>query len=1510
MMNNTYNPVSTYRLQFNQSFTFGDAEKIVTYLRKSGVRTIYASPVFQAAPRSDHGYDVTDPHRLNEQIGNEKAHGKLLDKLKSAGMGWIQDVVPNHMAYSAENPWIFDLLRKGPDSAYYSYFDLIPSEQNPDLNGKMLLPFLGSTLEDAIKNKELSLRFGEQGFLLSYFEAQFPVSELSWEWILEKAPGEVSGVSAEIRNILESTKEKLDARTLQFHSLYLADQDFKDHLDACVTIINGDPEKMHHLVTLQHYLPVHWQETEKRISYRRFFSINGLICLNIQHTEVFMDVHRLISKWVGESKIQGLRIDHIDGLYDPAGYLENVRNLYGDDLYLVVEKILEEDELLPGEWPVQGTTGYDFLALVNNLLTNVTSEDDFRDYLGEWRDQPADYATLAIRKKKYFLEHRFRGELEHLLQECRSLSAPAIENLSDAALRQAIAGFLLHCPVYRIYGVPSRFSTTETKLVRKIFSDARKADPDHHKGLSALEALFCHQQTATNGQATQAAGQATETTGKVTETAGKGTETAGQGTETAGQDGGTAAQSTEAARQSAETAGQGTGAARQGAEATGQGTEATDQDGGTAGQGTKAKGQGTGSAGQETDATEAAENTVSQEIDNFFRRCMQFTGPLMAKGIEDTLFYSYHPFLAHNEVGDSPGFFGIRKDKFHAAMQYRRKHWPMAMNTTSTHDTKRGEDARARLNVLSDIPKRWIEITQHWHEINRSSGSSIDNMPVPSRNDAYFIYQSLVAHVPMDGAIDESFTERFKAFMIKALREAKMNTSWSDPQEAYESGTLAFIESILTLENDFLGSLYQFVGEIKVYGMINSLVQLTLKHTVPGVPDTFQGNETWNLDFVDPDNRKPVDYNSLSRNLNKLLKESKKDKKKLLHKLWSAPENGNIKQWVHHLLLQERDQHTSLYLKGDYTPLKKKGAAKNHVIAFQRHYKDEYLLVILPLNLAAMNDPGTWKKTRVELPELAPLHWENLFTGKENEYADAIHVQDLFKDFPVAVLKGVRKTADRKSGILMHISSLPGDFGIGDFGPGATQFIDFLHRTGQRYWQILPLSVTEKSTAHSPYSSASAFAGNALFIDPYRMVRDGILNESSLKNRKRKVQNRVKYKSAAKAKNTFIREAFHKFKTEDNRQLNIQYQAFLEKERYWLEDYALFTCLRDQFNNQPWNNWPDEYRDRDPKTLETFSTLYDEQLEFIRFTQFLFSQQWKETRHYANDKGIEIYGDIPIYVDFNSADVWAHQELFKLDAQREMSSVAGVPPDYFNKEGQHWGMPLFDWKVMEKDGFRWWLKRLEKNLEWFDLLRLDHFRGFSAYWDIPAAAESAIHGKWEPGPGEKLFKAIKKKFPHMPFVAEDLGMIDQDVYDLRDQFELPGMKVVQFGFGKNMPESEHNPLNINYNSIVYTGTHDNNTLKGWYKQELDKKTLKRIRNFNGVKLNGRNVHLEMIRIAYATQAKLVIVPMQDWLGLNEKSRMNFPSTTSGNWKWKLPELPEVDQLEKKIIDFGKTFGRF
>jgi 4-alpha-glucanotransferase len=629
-----------------------------------------------------------------------------------------------------------------------------------------------------------------------------------------------------------------------------------------------------------------------------------------------------------------------------------------------------------------------------------------------------------------------------------------------------------------------------------------------------------------------------------------------------------------------------------------------------------------------------------------------------------------------------------------------------------------------------------------------------------------------------------------------------------------------------------------------------------------------------------------------------------------MDKLWQEPEDGRIKQWITHLTLNLRNDHPDLFEKGRYVPLQVKGKFKDHVIAFCRSYRDHHLLVVLPLHTADMPGGLRWENCRILLPDLTPLAWKHVFTNEILTGDRELNLNELFSRVPFAVCKSLPNKPVKRAGILMHLTSLPGNRGTGDFGPGAFRFIDFLERTGQRCWQILPLSVTSAHTAYSPYSSRSAFAGNTLFIDPVQLSKLGLLDPAEYSHEEPYFSEEVEYERAGHAKEEYLDLAFEHFRTSASARLQQAYRAFVERESYWIHDYALYEILKDHFKNRPWFEWPAEYRDRDEVALTDFRQKNAGLLDRIRFGQFIFSDQWGRVKRYANERGIEIFGDIPIYIDHDSADAWAHPSLFRLKQDCTLEAVAGVPPDYFNREGQLWGMPLYDWDAMEKDGFNWWLRRIERNLQWFDLLRLDHFRGFEAYWEVPAGEQTAINGRWMDGPAEKLFETILAKFPHMPFVAEDLGQITKEVYELRDRYGLPGMKVVQFGFGKNMAFSSHYPGNISYNSIAYTGTHDNNTLQGWFRQEADKATLKRYRVFSGKKLKGKNVNKELIRLTYGSPARLVIIPMQDWLGLDEGSRMNYPSTTEGNWLWRLDNTSITDQFEKRIRKMVRQFGRY
>ena len=876
-----YNPISTYRIQFNKSFTFRDAEKIIPYLQLLGVKTIYASPVFEAVRGSNHGYDVTDPTMLNPEIGSAEDHRRLCEKLSAAGIGWIQDIVPNHMAFSPDNPWIFDVLQKGERSRFYSYFDIIPGEGGSGVRTKLMLPFFGKMLDEMLENGELKLSFQEKGVMLGYYDTFYPVSQETYDFLL--ASGQLTGTAGEkFEKILRSTSASVDERMLHLHDLYSRDQEFQREMDKWLAGISEEKNLLSELIDLQHYEPVHWQETEQRINFRRFFTINGLICLNIHKDFVFEHHHMLIREWLKEGLVQGVRVDHIDGLYDPDGYLKKLREMAGDNAYIVVEKILEEGEVIPVDWPVQGTTGYEFLGLVNNLLTNKDAASHFHRFLEEWTGRRWAFDEVALEKKKFFLEERFNGDLDNLVDRCLHIDFEPLKQVKKAELRGAIAGFLLHCPVYRIYGIPSRFSKEDRRLVEEILYHARDEQSASNEAMDALGQLFLSGLKTVDG------------------------------------------------------------------------------------------------------------------ADDFFRRCMQFTGPLMAKGIEDTLFYLYNPFLAHNEVGDSPSYFGLQASRFHEEMVYRRLYWPLAMNATSTHDTKRGSDARARLNVLSDMPEKWMENTRRWQEQNLEFKTVKGEKAYPTKNDTYFIYQSLFAHVPMDANVDDEFRERFGEFIIKALREAKINTSWSEPDEDYERLTLAFVKKLLSGDVKFLGELIDFVNETKLFGTINSIVQLILRNTVPGVPDNFQGTEVWNFNFVDPDNRRPVDYGKLSYDLEEMIVFAGNDQSGLVKDLWSSLEDGRIKQWVNHVTLKLRSEYDALFSKGEYVPLAVQGLLSDHIIAFERCYEDQSLVVVLPLNLAGLPWLVDWKDTAVVINREAH-QYKDIITGTIHRQSEKMFISDLFQ---------------------------------------------------------------------------------------------------------------------------------------------------------------------------------------------------------------------------------------------------------------------------------------------------------------------------------------------------------------------------------------------------------------------------------------------------------------------------------------------------------------------------------
>ena len=1392
-----YNPGSTYRIQFHKDFTFTDLQKILPYLQELGVSTVYASPVFTAMAGSTHGYDVLNPNVVNPEIGSEEQWREISHQLQQADMGWLQDIVPNHMAYDTRNPWVFDILEKGRSSIYANFFDV--AWTSPLFHGRLMVPFLGRPLEEVVNDHELNMEYRDNRFVLNYHGNSFPLHPRSYGTLFRAAGGAQAFLVLikEIEN-LHKTEDPTIYRQ-QWHELLIQvdgimrNKVLKAPVEKLVEAYNADPSMLLALTDEQVYRLCHWQETDAHINYRRFFTVNGLICLDIQHPEVFREHHRLIMELVREGIIQGLRIDHVDGLYDPLQYLEQLRQSVGQDTYIVVEKILEPGESLPASWPVQGTTGYDFLSMVNNLLTDPGQEQSFYNFYEELAGQQQQLQQQVWEKKRHILYHHMSGELENLYQllmNSNLLSEPDYSQMRTEDIKTAMAEFLVLVPVYRLYGNHMPFDAEETKAIEGILQQLRDTRPDLTGAINLLKEVLLL---------------------------------------------------------------------------------------------------------RPAHSQEYAKNAL-----HFYQRFMQFSGPLMAKGVEDTLFYTYHNFIGHNEVGDAPGTFGISPQQFHAAMMERQQQWPYALNATATHDTKRGEDARARLNVLTEIPERWFQKVREWRVLNHN----LTQNGVPDANTEYLIYQVLVSAYPMKGEELENYSTRLQAYIEKALREGKTHSNWAAPVEAYEAQAKQFIASLLHSKSAFHKSLVAWLEEVMDYGIVNSLTQLILKFTCPGVPDVYQGCETWDLSLVDPDNRRPVDHNRNKELLDAII--AREGKKHFHQELWQDKRHPRIKLWMTHKLLQLRKAHPLLWTEGEYLPLTVEGKYARHVLAYARSYKNQFFIVVLPLHLAKLAasqhtslDKINWEDTRIVLPAHAGKEWEHSLSGVIDKHEKAIPVAHLFDQMPFAVLKGSIPSNPRGSGILLHITSLPSPYGIGDMGPEAYAFADALNRTNQRFWQVLPLTPTEEGQGNSPYSSISSSAGNTLLISPDLLVKEGLLNEEEVEAFRMPAATAVDFASVSSSKTNLFQKAFERFKQVSFKELATAFRQFVNKEREWLPDFALFSLIKEKHGGQPWYEWPEELKLRDAKTLKQWEADHKDTIERIQWLQFLFHRQWKSLKQYCNRLDIQLIGDLPIYTSYDSVDVWAHKDIFNLDKEGNRLSMAGVPPDAFSEEGQLWGMPVYRWDVLKKKNYHWWIARLQKNRQLFDLLRLDHFRGFIDYWEVPAGSETARNGQWVKGPGADLFQAIQKAFGELPFLAEDLGEVDETVFTLRDQFRLPGMKVLQFAFGGHMPHSLHIPHQYTPHFLAYTGTHDNNTVTGWWRDEADEATRKALDEYTGVKQTSEQVAETLCRMAAASVANTVIFPMQDIMALGSEARMNKPSTSSGNWSWRLlPGQPGNEAMEK------------
>lgn len=495
----------------------------------------------------------------------------------------------------------------------------------------------------------------------------------------------------------------------------------------------------------------------------------------------------------------------------------------------------------------------------------------------------------------------------------------------------------------------------------------------------------------------------------------------------------------------------------------------------------------------------------------------------------------------------------------------------------------------------------------------------------------------------------------------------------------------------------------------------------------------------------------------------------------------------------------------------------------------------------------------------------------------------------------------------RSSGILLPIFSLPSRFGIGDIGPGAFRFVDFLHAAGQRIWQILPLNPTEAVFGHSPYHSLSCFAFNPLLISPEALASEGLLDSTDLHPPGRLPESRIDYAAAAMFKRHLLEKACRRFRQDLP---DSGYERFCAENAFWIEDYALFCALSEHHAKVSWNRWPPKIRIRRPSEIMRLQEMHHAQIEKLKIEQYLFYRQWRHFMSYCREKRIHLFGDIPIYVPHHSADAWAHRRLFKLDRFHRPLGISGVPPDYFSTEGQLWGHPVYNWEIHRKTRYAWWIRRIAYNMEIFDVVRIDHFRGLVAYWEVPAGESTAKNGRWLDAPSQDFFSELRRRFVSLPVVAEDLGHITADVRETMQRFGFPGMRVLLFGFSGKPGVNPNAVYNIPEHCVIYTGTHDTNTARGWFEKEASRSEKQQLSIISGRRNMARKIAWELIRIAMLSPAKWSIFPAQDMLGLGAAARINTPGMAGNNWAWRMTERQFNELPVKRLLETTISSGRF
>ena len=957
-------PLSTYRLQFNASFTFLDAARLIPYLDALGITDCYASPYLKAIPGSSHGYDVVDPTVLNPEIGTEADYQVFIKALQNHHMGQLLDVVPNHMGIAGSaNVWWQDVLENGPSSHYANFFDIDWTPVKPELDNTVLLPILGDQYGIVLENQEIALFYDDGQIFLQYYDNRLPIDPSTWPMVLTfqqedlvATLGESSPDLQEYQSIItalshlplrtETDPERIAERYREKDvirrrlSTVIAENETLRHflLDNLVVIngIKGSPgsfDLLDELVSNQAYRLAFWRVAGEEINYRRFFDINQLAAIRMEQPAVFQEAQQKIFDLVSSGAVTGLRIDHVDGLYDPQGYLaqwqawaaENLQatpDSQGRVLYLLVEKILGTGERLNPDWPVHGTTGYEFLSLVNQLFVQNSHQRQMEQLYTRFTKNSILYDDLIYHCKKLIMTSSMAGEINALGHELNVLSEQNRRsrdftlNSLIYAIREIIACF----PIYRTYIRPEAeevVTDRDRAYIRLAVVRAKRRNP----ALSSLVFDFIR------------------------------------------------------------------------------------------------------------DLLMNAPNNSSpldwEMLRPFVMKFQQTTSPVTAKGVEDTAFYQYNRLISLNEVGGEPQHFGIPLENFHQYMQERAAHWPWSLSSTSTHDTKRSEDVRARINVLSEIPMEWRNRLRTWNRLNKKAAHRLEEQLVPSRNEEYFIYQTLLGAWPFGAYSEEGsrqLIERLHTYLIKALREAKVTSSWLNPDEAYEQAVLKFLTRILspTSSNTFLEDFLPFQERVAGYGIYNSLTQVLIKTLAPGIPDFYQGTELWDLSLVDPDNRGLVDYAFYQKSLAELQDlQQKLTPIELIQFLFQHADNGLIKMFITHTALRYRKNHTSLFLNGTYVPLEAQGEHAEHVCGFLRREQSNVCLTIFPRFLTQLiSDPATllvgeptWGHTQISLPEgLEDRSYRNVFTQEivaPQKTSDMVGLPlaTLFAHFPFALLE-------------------------------------------------------------------------------------------------------------------------------------------------------------------------------------------------------------------------------------------------------------------------------------------------------------------------------------------------------------------------------------------------------------------------------------------------------------------------------------------------------------------------